>query len=373
MNYIEEGFNLINQKVNDIIIYSQENIDETNDYIISLINIVFIFIDDKNSSIVIKCLELFMNIIKSIKEKSDLNKIEYDFKMTKPFIKKIIENFHNNSKRVREKVSELYKYMLDSNLFDYNSLIIELVEQDVNEYFYKLNSINNNNFSSRVNLSLAAIGLSHHIDKYNIINKNSIMIKMNIILKILSDQEKYRKQLNRKKFPESLVGDYLIMNLYNSKDEEVIQITKNILVKYINIFGNEIYYKLKMFIGKKELMKIIQDNDELIIELKQYEEERNKRDKNIKNILKKYKLNRLMPLSPIGNGTNHFNKKNTFKFEKIKINQIQQQLMRVSSLPKLDNLKRIKLKPIKASFYMNDSINSIANNKQNKGLLLFIK
>ena len=372
LNYKEEGFNLINQKVNDIIIYSQENIDEINDYIISLINIVFIFIDAKNSSIIIKCLELFMNIIKSIEEKSDLNKIEYDFKMAKPLIKKIIEKFNNNSKRVREKVSELYKYMLDSNLFDYNSLIIELVEQDVNEYFYKLNSINNNNFSSRVNLSLAAIGLSHHIDKYNIINKNSIMIKMNIILKILSDQEKFRKQLNRKKFPESLVGDYLIMNLYNSKDEEVIQITKNILVKYINIFGNEIYYKLKMFIGKKELMKIIQDNDELIIELKQYEEERNKRDKNIKNILKKYKLNRLMPLSPIGNGTNHFNKKNTFKFEKIKINQIQQQLMRVSSLPKLDNLKRIKLKPIKASFYMNDSINSIANNKQNKGLL-FIK
>ena len=36
-----------------------------------------------------KCLELFVNIIKSIKEKSCLNKIEYEFKLTKSVIKKI--------------------------------------------------------------------------------------------------------------------------------------------------------------------------------------------------------------------------------------------------------------------------------------------
>ena len=35
----------------------------------------------------------------------------------------------------------------------------------------------------------------------------------------------------------------------------------------------------------------------------------------------------------------------------------------------LQLLKKLKLKPFKASFYMNDSISSIANNTQNKGLL----
>ena len=372
MEYKEEGFNLLNLRVKDFIVFSPENINETNDYIISLINIVFLFIDDKHSSIVIKCLELFMNIIKSIEEKSDLDKIEYEFKITKPLIKKIIEKFNNNSKKVREKVSELYFYLLDSNLCDYNSLIIELIENDVNEYFYKLNTINSNNFSPRVNLSMVS-DLSHQIVKYNIINKSSIMMKMNIFLKIFSNQEKFRKKLYRKKFPESIVGDFLIMNLNNQKEEEVVQIAKNVLIKYINIFGNQIFYKLKMIIGNKELLRIIEDNDELIFELKQYEEERNKKDKKIKNMLSNLKINKLNPLSPLRIGANHFNKKNTFKFEQIKLNQINQQLKRVSSLPKLDNLKKMKLKPIKASFYMNDSISSIENNTQNKGLLYLKK
>ena len=314
-----------------------------------------------------------MNIINSIEEKSDLNKIEYDFKITKPLIKKIIEKFNSNSKRVREKVSDLYHYILDSNLCDYNLLIIELIENDVNEYFYKLNTLNSNNFSPRVNLSIAS-GLSHQIGKYNnIINKNSIMMKMSIFLKIFSDQEKFRKQLHRKKFPENIVGDYIIMNLNSQKEEDVIQIAKNVLIKYINIFGNQIFYKLKMIIGNKELLKIIKDNDELIFEMKQYEEERNKKDKKTKNILSNINKNKLNPLSPIRLGANHFNKKNTFKFEPIKLTHINQQLTRVSSLPKLDNLKKMKLKPIKASFYMNDSISSIENNTQNKGLLYLKK
>ena len=373
LKYKEEGFNLLNLRVKDIIVFSPENINETNDYIISLINIVFLFIDDKHSSIVIKCLELFMNIINSIEEKSDLNKIEYDFKITKPLIKKIIEKFNSNSKRVREKVSDLYHYILDSNLCDYNLLIIELIENDVNEYFYKLNTLNSNNFSPRVNLSIAS-GLSHQIGKYNnIINKNSIMMKMSIFLKIFSDQEKFRKQLHRKKFPENIVGDYIIMNLNSQKEEDVIQIAKNVLIKYINIFGNQIFYKLKMIIGNKELLKIIKDNDELIFEMKQYEEERNKKDKKTKNILSNINKNKLNPLSPIRLGANHFNKKNTFKFEPIKLSHINHQLTRVSSLPKLDDLKKMKLKPIKASFYMNDSISSIENNTQNKGLLYLKK
>ena len=374
LKYKEEGFNSLNIRVNDIISFSPENTNETNDYIISLFKIFFLFIDDKHPSIVMKCLELFVNIIKSIKEKSCLNKIEYKFKLTKSVIKKIIEKFNHNSKRVREKVYDLYCYMLDSNLCEYNSLIIELIEKEVNEYFYKLNTINNNNFTPRVNSSMEIIGLSHQIDKYKITNKNSTIMKMNIFLKIFSDQEKLKKQINRRKFPENIVGDYLIMNLNNPKEEEVRQITKDVLVKYINIFGNQIFFKLKMIIGSKELLKKIQDNDELKLELKQYEEERNKRDKNIKNMLKNLKLNKLQPLSPLRNGAKNFNKKNTINFEQIKMNGSKQQLMRVSSLPKLENLKKVKLKPfVKASCYLNDSSNSIVNNTQNKGLLYLKK
>ena len=374
LKYKEEGFDSLNLRINDIITFSPENTNETNDYIISLIKIFYLFIDDKHPSIVMKCLELFMNINKSIKEKSDLNKIEYDFKLTKSVMKKIIEKFNHNSKRVREKDYELYSYLLNSNLCVYNSLIIELIEKEVNEYFYKLNYINKNNFSPRVNSSMAGIDLSHQINNYKIENKNTTMMKMNIFLNIFSEQEKFKKKLDKRKFPENLVGDYLIINLNNPKEEEVRQITKNVLVKYINIFGNQIFYKLKMIIGSKELQKKIQDNDELKFELKQYEEERNNKDKNIKYMLKNLKLNKLQPLSPLRNGAKNFNKKNTINFEQIKMNGSKQQLMRASSLPKLENLKKVKLKPfIKASFYLNDSSNSIANNTQNKGLLYLKK
>jgi len=374
LKYKEEGFDSLNLRINDIITFSPENTNETNDYIISLIKIFYLFIDDKHPSIVMKCLELFMNINKSIKEKSDLNKIEYDFKLTKSVMKKIIEKFNHNSKRVREKAYELYSYMLNSNLCVYNSLIIELIQKEVNEYFYKLNYINKNNFSPRVNSSMAGIDLSYQINNYKIENKNSTMMKMNIFLNIFSDQEKFKKKLDKRKFPENLVEDYLIINLNNPKEEEVRQITKNVLVKYINIFGNQIFYKLKMIIGSKELQKKIQDNDELKFELKQYEEERNNKDKSIKYMLKNLKLNKLQPLSPLRNGAKNFCKKNTINFEQIKMNGSKQQLMRATSLPKLENLKKVKLKPfIKASYYLNDSSNSIDNNTQNKGLLYLKK
>ena len=66
---------MLNLKVKDIIVFSPENLNETNDYIISLINIAFLFIDDKHSSIIMKCLELFMNVIKSIEESDLINDI----------------------------------------------------------------------------------------------------------------------------------------------------------------------------------------------------------------------------------------------------------------------------------------------------------
>ena len=63
-----------------IIIDSQKNTQETNKYIVSLVNISFLFMDDLHPSIVSKCLELFLNVLKSIKERSSTIKTEYDYK-----------------------------------------------------------------------------------------------------------------------------------------------------------------------------------------------------------------------------------------------------------------------------------------------------
>ena len=102
------------------------------------------------------------------------------------------------------------------------------------------------------------------------LNKNLIIIKMNILLRIFINHENKIKRFNVNKFPKKLVGDYIVMNIGNIK-EEVREITKSVLAKYINIFGNEIFYKLKLVLGNRELTKIIQDKDELLQEMNKYE------------------------------------------------------------------------------------------------------
>ena len=347
--YKNEGFNALNLRVNDIIVFSPENEEETNENILSLINIFFTFIDDNHPSIVMQNIELFMNIIKSIKDKSLLNKIDYDFKITKPVINKIIEKLSHDSKRIREKAFELYCYLLDSNFCDFNTLIIELIQNEVNEYFYKLNIINNNNYSSRVNSAWSGIGMSKGMSYLKNLNKNLIISKMNIFLHIFSHKEKFNIKFKNRIFPETIVGDFIIMNIHNPK-VEIRDITKNVLAKYISIFGNHIFYKLKMIIGNKDLLRIIQDNDELLLELRKYEDEKNQKFKETKILLNgmKFKNKKIEPLSPIKIGINNnykqFSPKYIHKFEKINFGN--KPLMRISSLPKLIDIKKSKLKPI---------------------------
>ena len=287
--YKNDGFNALNLRVNDIIVFSPQYEEESKNYIASLMKIFFLFIDDKNSSVVLNCFELLRNIIKAIKEKNLINKIKYDYRIEKSIINKIIEKFNHNSKRIRKKASQLYCYILDSNFCEPNSLLIDLIQNEVNEYFYKLNSINKNNYASRLNSARSGIGMSRGMGYLISINKNTIIEKMNIFFDIFSFPEKFKLKFNKNKFPKTIIGDFIIMNM-NSPKEEVREITKKVLIKYIKIFGNQIFYKMKMIVGNKDLSKIIQDNDELKIELIKYENEKNKKEKDTKLLFKTMSL-----------------------------------------------------------------------------------
>ena len=287
--YKNDGFNALNLRVNDIIVFSPQYEEESKNYLASLMKIFFLFIDDKNSSVVLNCIELLRNIIKAIKEKNLINKIKYDYRIEKSIINKIIEKFNHNSKRIRKKASQLYCYILDSNFCEPNSLLIDLIQNEVNEYFYKLNSINKNNYASRLNSARSGIGMSRGMGYLISINKNTIIEKMNIFFDIFSFPEKFKLKFNKNKFPKTIIGDFIIMNM-NSPKEEVREITKNVLIKYIKIFGNQIFYKMKMIVGNKDLSKIIQDNDELKIELIKYENEKNKKEKDTKLLFKTMSL-----------------------------------------------------------------------------------
>ncbi len=140
------------------------------------------------------------------------------------------------------------------------------------------------------------------------------------------------------------------MNINHPKDD-VRDITKDVMIKYIRIFGNQILNKMKKIIDDKELTKILQDKDELKNAYDIFKNEKIiKEDKNNKintshsteglfltNVNKKFQsINnskaRLLPISKFANNGNKLNSNNN-------------KLIRSSSQPKYI-LNKSKLKPI---------------------------
>lgn len=341
--YQEESFNFLIQEVKDIIIFNSQNIEKTNKYIVSLINIIIYFLDNKHYIIILKSLELFLNILKAIEEKSNLCKKEYNFKISKNIIIKIKEKLNHVSKRIRLKATEIYCYMLDSNFCDFYLLVNELIGNETNEYYYKMDTLNYRSNNLKMNKNQDINKSSNNV---KIESDNLIMTKMNIYLKIFNNYEYKIKKFNVKKFPHKILGDYLIINI-NHSNEKIREITKNALVKYINIFGNDIFYKLKLVIGNKELTKIIHDNNELIKEMKKFEIERGLKIKESNILINKKKINDKLPnidLLKISSLNNNLDIGNLYSPISNKFKN--RHLIKISSQPKLRISSKTKLQNI---------------------------
>ena len=344
--YKEEGFDILRIKVKEII-SGQKNTSEANKYIVKLMEIVFVFLDDRHPSIVYKCLDIFHNILKSIEEKSKESNVSYDFTITKKILNKIKEKLNDISKKVRTKAADLYCFMLDTDFCEYNTLLIELIENEIVNHFnkYLLNFNNANNKFKYQNLYYDS-----NNNKYNIrSSKQLIITKMNIFLKVLTnfDEAVKKNKTDKQKFPQNILGDFIIMNINHPKDD-VREITKDVMVKYIRIFGNNILNKMELIMDDKELNKILQDKDELknaydILKNEKIIKKENISNSNscegifLTNVNKKFlnksnSKNKLMPIT---------------KFIKnpININSYTNKLIRSSSQPKYGIIKT-KLKPI---------------------------
>ena len=343
--YKEEGFDILRIKVKEIM-SGQKNTSEANKYIVKLMEIVFVFLDDKHPSIVYKCLDIFHNILKSIEEKSKESNVSYDFTITKKILNKIKEKLNDISKKVRTKAADLYCFMLDTDFCEYNTLLIELIENEIVNHFnkYLLNFKVNNKIKYQ-NFYYDSIN-----NKYNIrSSKQLIITKMKIFLNVLTNfNEAVKKnKTDKHKFPQNILGDFIIMNINHPKDD-VREITKDVMVKYIRIFGNSILNKMELIMDDKELNKILQDKDEL---------------KNAYDILKNEKIIKKEKISTsnscegifLTNVNKKFQNKNNSKnklmpitkFIKnpININSYTNKLIRSSSQPKYGIIKT-KLKPI---------------------------
>lgn len=377
------GFQELNKEVTKKIIEIKGSTQETNKYIVSLINIFFIFLDDRRPSLVSESLELFINVLKGIKERSNSNKTEYDFKITKRLLNRIRSKLNHISKKVRTKAEELYSYMLISNFCEYNSLITELVESDVDNFYKKIgiNDKANLNLGKCLNNIMSKGGMSNiKIDA----TKELIVTKMNIFSKIFYDIEnnKENKALNEKNFPKDIVGDFIIINVDHAK-KEVRLVTRRVLTQYIRIFGNEIMYKLKFFVGSKELIKLFQDSPELLKTFSEIEEEEKKLEEKKMTKFRNYIEKKLIikgaspnktindlynynsknkKLSPV-NGTIDVNNISNINLNvqndiNIENNNIQQgkTLKKSASQPEYKISKKVKLRPINLRRELNEII-----------------
>jgi hypothetical protein len=181
---------------------------------------------------------------------------------------------------------------------------------------------------------------------------------MGIFLKVLTNfnDSVKRNKTDKQKFPQNMLGDFIIMNINHPKDD-VRDITKDVMIKFIRIFGNQILNKMKMVIDDKELTKILQDKDELKNAYDIFKNEKIiKEDKTIKaskankintshstegifltNVNKKFQnINnskaKLLPITKFANNGNKLNSNNN-------------KLIRSSSQPKYV-INKSKLKPI---------------------------
>ena len=364
--YKEEGFDTLKIKVKEII-NEQKNTSEANKYIVMLIDIIYNFLDDKHPSIVYKCLDIFSNILEAIKEKSRKSQVSYDFTITKKILNKIKEKLNDISKKVRKKASDLYCFMLETDFCEYNTLLIELIENEVYSHYNKyLLTINKNN---RFKFNL----YDNYNSKYEVkSSKQLIITKMDIFLRVLNNFNDAIKKnkTDKQKFPKNILGDFIIMNINHPKDD-VREITKDVMVKFIGIFGNNIFKKMQLVINDKELNKIFQDKKELKLAYNNLKNKNNENeDKNQKdiNINTNSNVNTNSNIN-VSNSTEGIfltnvnkkfqNKKHNNKLvplgkqfsNNIKVNAMSntdKKMIRSSSQPKFAEFKsKIKLKPIK--------------------------
>ena len=366
--YKEEGFDTLKIKVKEII-NEQKNTSEANKYIVMLIDIIYNFLDDKHPSIVYKCLDIFSNILEAIKEKSRKSQVSYDFTITKKILNKIKEKLNDISKKVRKKASDLYCFMLETDFCEYNTLLIELIENEVYSHYNKyLLTINKNN---RFKFNL--YDNYNYNSKYEVkSSKQLIITKMDIFLRVLNNFNDAIKKnkTDKQKFPKNILGDFIIMNINHPKDD-VREITKDVMVKFIGIFGNNIFKKMQLVINDKELNKIFQDKKELKLAYNNLKNKNNENeDKNQKdiNINTNSNVNTNSNIN-VSNSTEGIfltnvnkkfqNKKHNNKLvplgkqfsNNIKVNAMSntdKKMIRSSSQPKFAEFKsKIKLKPIK--------------------------
>jgi len=355
MGYRKEGLKNLKEKITDIL-NNKSDTNETNKYILLLMEIINIFLNSKHSSIVFEALDIFNSILTAIKEKSKQNNIAYDFTITKRTLRKIKEKLNDISKLVREKAENIYYIMLDSDFCEYNLLLSELIEKELIYQFNRTLEAKKNNNNQ---YSIYDIYNNDTIIPEDKSSNHLIITKMKIFLRALENFEDSVKKnkTDKQRFPKDILGDFIIMHI-NHPNNEVREITKKVAIRFIDIFGNDILEKMNIYLDEKDIIKTEKELKKI------YEKLRKEEKKNVDisqsyenlfltNVNKKFPLKQKGRLKPIGKAT-------------IKIQAKDKHIARSSSQPEFNIPKsKFKLKPIKGPKKMKNMQNSNSQKTMN--------
>ena len=301
----EEGFDNLNAKMESIF-SDQKTIEKINEYIIVLMKMMIVFLEEKHPSIIMKTLDIFQKLLICIKNQSKQLNIVYDFNITDRILIKIKQKLGDVSSKIRNKTADLYCYMLEQDFCDYNNLISELIEEEINSY---------DNKRIRVTTKLT-------------------LGKLSIFSKVLDNVKGAfeSKQTSESTFPYDLLGDYLMLYVNHSKSE-VRKLTRLCISKFISQFGYQKLLKKLKLVEPRELIKLINENPVLSTVFPDIDE--------IKN---GYSSNISMAQNNTANNSLLMNKSKPYSKKMVKSSSTS--MLSSSRLPK----PKIKLKPIGSKF-----------------------
>jgi len=242
----EIGFGLLKGKLNDI--FSSENV---NDVLTLLLDLISSLLEEKNSITLLNTLDLIQELINYIQSNTQkINVKNLNYYLQDRFLTIILKKFGDSNPKLSNKAIELFKFLFSSSLYDYNGLVSSLIGIDIknkDSIYYKT--------SNKIIMSKLLI-IQYLLELLNPSNKDKL-------------QQTIVKNIKK----------YILMNVSHSKSE-IRKLSRLLIQKFINIYGENSILKDLNFIEQRELNKLKEE----IPQLKDYIEQLiGRKEQNINN------------------------------------------------------------------------------------------
>ena len=244
----EEGLNILLNKLEEVI----QNYKKDSSLIVSIIfKLCILILDETHPSIVVKIFEIITKVFDHLE--SGKIEINLEKNITSELLLKIKKKLSDINSKVRLKASLLYSFLLTLNCCDFDNLIEELINGDINK--------------SNINL---------------------ISVKLDILTNILNnfDESIKQKLTEKNKFPSELVFGYLLNHL-NHNNFEIRKKTRYCIKLFLDIYDIEKFKNSLDKMDQREIKELINE----IPKLQQYFQNKlNINNKNVKKRISKIKL-----------------------------------------------------------------------------------